>query len=878
MKTKILSLMLIVSSIFLFSCKEDDNFTDGKLKKTNLTLNVGESSQLEYTGMDCTFQSGNPLIASVTNDGMVTGVHVGKTNIRANWSSCEVEVKSKNNFYVDPIINGFDLYTNNLTSYFSSSQVSYSKNGKLSYISNAEPFELNKSLKDKFNIYDANVNDPSDASKTINVNFYTELSPEKDNEVKDASLKSVLRYVYMYNKNSKKIEAIGLVTDYSNADFLYDYLCDRYMIVSDSETDKKEFKSIDDNLFIQTDFIDERGRDENYNYTTFVEKAFAIAMIVPNGADKETLITELKNGIIESYLRKSYTVTLLTSENGIASAKNIKGKELTEGKMIQYGKVILSATANPDYKFAGWGVEKDGKVSVTSYQRIDTITIVDNIKYIPLFEKPFNIKVSATEGGTANISSATESNKETLNVTKYDEIIFKAEPVEGYQFKNWTDADGNEISKSATYKATFTEEVEYIANFEVAKYNITVKLEGEGIIAGEIVEGDTKTPMEFAESTLKGVVKYGQEVKVTATENETSDYIFAGWQCGKKIVSTEKNYSFTATQDSVFTALFQKKQFKVTVEAGEGGTVTPTTKNVEVGSLLKIEAKPKKGYKFDKWVSKEGELISTENPYEPTITEESYFKALFSKMNYDVTVSVKGEGEISAFVVEDAVESAMQIGESTSITYGKTIKLKVTNINESSLFVGWQLGDKIVSKDIEFVTTVSDNSVYTALFEKKAYYIKISASEGGEIVGNDHPRVEYGNTLTLTANAKVGYVLVNWTANGNVITDADNNIITSTTFTTEPIYQNINYQANFEKIKYEVKVEAGEGGTVTPATNEDNKLMITAGEQTTIQATPNEGYKFVNWTVGGVEVSTSNPYTTAPIDKEKTYQANFEKI
>ena len=88
MKTKILSLMLIVSSIFLFSCKEDDNFTDGKLKKTNLTLNVGESSQLEYTGMDCTFQSGNPLIASVTDNGTVTGVHVGKTNIRANWSSC----------------------------------------------------------------------------------------------------------------------------------------------------------------------------------------------------------------------------------------------------------------------------------------------------------------------------------------------------------------------------------------------------------------------------------------------------------------------------------------------------------------------------------------------------------------------------------------------------------------------------------------------------------------------------------------------------------------------------------------------------------------------------------------------------------------------
>ena len=54
--------------------------------------------------------------------------------------------------------------------------------------------------------------------------------------------------------------------------------------------------------------------------------------------------------------------------------------------------------------------------------------------------------------------------------------------------------------------------------------------------------------------------------------------------------------------------------------------------------------------------------------------------------------------------------------------------------------------------------------------------------------------------------------------------------------------------------------------------------MITTGEQTTIQATPAEGYRFVNWTVDGKEVSKNNPYTTAPIDKEKTYQANFEKI
>lgn len=879
MKTKILSLMLIASSIFLFSCKEEDNFTDGKLKKNTLTVNVGESAQLEYTGMDCTFQSGDPKIASVTDKGVVTGVHVGKTNIRANWSSCEVEVKSKNNLYIEPLLNSFDIRKDNVSSYFSGSKVSYSKNGSLSYIINAEPFVLDKSgLKTKFEVYDANITDPADNAKTINISYNPELSPERDLAVKDASLKSVLKYLYMYDKNSTEIKAVGLVLDYSNKEFIDNYLYDRYEVISDSDADKKEFKSIDDNIYVQTGVIDERGRDDNYNYTTFLEKAFIMVMFVPNIPEKEALIIELEKGIIESYLRGAYTVSITTSGEGSVSIKNLKGQDLVDGKMIKYGKVILSANANTGSKFAGWGEMKNGEPSILSYKATDTIIVSEDINYIAFFEKPFDVKVSASEGGVAKISSATEKDKTSLNVTKYEIVTFHAEPAAGFKFKNWTDIEGNEISTAVTYKATFTEGVEYIAHFEEANYNIEVKLEGEGTITGEIIAGGDNTPMLFEESTLKGVAKYGQEVKVTATEKESSDYIFVGWQQNKKIVSTEKSYSFTAIQDSVFTALFKKKELKVIVEAGDGGTVSPTTKNVEAGSTLKIEAKPKKGYKFDKWVDKEDKPLSTENPYEPIITEESYFKAIFSKMDYNVTVSMVGEGEISAFVVEDDVETVMQVGESNSITYGKTIKLKVTNIPESMIFTGWKLGDKIVSQESEFITTVSDNSDYIALFEVKAFYLKISASEGGKVIGNDHPRVEYGNTFTFNVKAVNGYEFVSLLVNGEEFVNEENKGITEYTYTTEPIYKNINYEAKFAKIKYEVKVVAGEGGIVIPATDENNKLLITTGEQTTIQATPAEGYRFVNWTVDGKEVSKNNPYTTAPIDKEKTYQANFEKI
>lgn len=894
MKTKILSLMLIASSIFLFSCKEEEEFTSGKLKQSNVTLNVGESAQLEYSGIGVTWESGDTQIASVTDDGVVTGVHVGKTTLRANWSTCEVNVKSKNNFYVDPIIEDFDIKSSGVSAYFAASTVSYSKNGSLSYNESKTSFELSE-LGDNFIVYDANV---TNGEKSENLNFYSHLSPEYDSEVKDASIKSVLRYLYMLEKNSTtNIAAIAMVVEYSNKEFLFDYLYDRYNVVSDSDSEEKEFKSIDGNIVVKTIAIDDQTRDKNYNYTVFKENAYAVAMIVPNNAESDNVMEELKKGVIESYLRGTYTISYEVfseklgeddpSEYGYVSIKDIDGKELENGEMIKYGKVILSATANDGYKFVGYGTLDAGKPKIESYYKnVDTITVAAAVNYFAFFEKPFEVKVSTKEGGSATISLGEEPGKTSLNVTKYEVVTFNAEPAEGYKFVNWTDVEGNEISNNstkATFSESFTGAVEYVANFAIATYNVEVKLEGEGNIAGKIDNGgEEKIALIFdsEKNTLKNddatEVKYGDKITLTATEEETSDYIFAGWQQDEKIISTDKEYTITATSDIQMVALYKKKEVNVEVKAGEGGTVSPSSKKVEIGSTLKIEAKPKTGYKFEKWVSKDGETISTENPYEPIITGDTEFRALFSVKDYNVSISVSGEGSIRGALVKDGKESDELFvdGNNNSIAYGDTIKLSVTNIDESFLFTGWKLDKNIVSKDLEFTTKVSGDAAYTAVFEKKAYYLKITAEEGGKIEGKDYERVEYGKTTTFKIKADAEYELAGLFANGEEIMSFKDLGQTEYSYTTDPIYKNVNYTVTFAKVKYDVAVVAGEGGVITS----DEQIKVTSGEQTTIQAKAAEGYRFVNWTVGGEEVSKSNPYTTAPITESKTYVANFEKL
>ena len=81
----------------------------------------------------------------------------------------------------------------------------------------------------------------------------------------------------------------------------------------------------------------------------------------------------------------------------------------------------------------------------------------------------------------------------------------------------------------------------------------------------------------------------------------------------------------------------------------------------------------------------------------------------------------------------------------------------------------------------------------------------------------------------------------------------------------------------FEVYEYEertISAVAGEGGSVTINGGSD---AVTSTEDVQLVATPDYGYKFVRWTVGGEEVSTSAEYTDNT-DGNKEYVAVFEKF
>lgn len=87
-------ILLGVMLIALVGCKKEEN-TWGKLEQSNVTVKIGETVQINLSHNGNTHQtwvSADETIATVDENGLVTGVRVGKTVVTVNGLECAVTV------------------------------------------------------------------------------------------------------------------------------------------------------------------------------------------------------------------------------------------------------------------------------------------------------------------------------------------------------------------------------------------------------------------------------------------------------------------------------------------------------------------------------------------------------------------------------------------------------------------------------------------------------------------------------------------------------------------------------------------------------------------------------------------------------------------
>ena len=171
------------------------------------------------------------------------------------------------------------------------------------------------------------------------------------------------------------------------------------------------------------------------------------------------------------------------------------------------------------------------------------------------------------------------------------------------------------------------------------------------------------------------------------------------------------------------------------------------------------------------------------------------------------------------------------------------------------------------------------NAYNTTTVSNKNYTVTINTVEGGILTVKDYDNNAvatgaskiYLTVLKFSASASTGYtfggVQIN---NGSTTTTISAADIASKTYT---LTSNVTITPIWTEKTYSVTISAGSGGTVSPS----GSKTIGQVTKTTVTATPNANYEFVNWTAtGGVVVAnTSSVSTTITATAAGTLTANF---
>ena len=255
-------------------------------------------------------------------------------------------------------------------------------------------------------------------------------------------------------------------------------------------------------------------------------------------------ITGLSSGNYEIRYKAKFnydaspSITVTVPESGVVSYSLTVNNGMGGGVFIQGASVTITANAPATgKKFSGW--------------TIDGISGLDTTQTSLTFNMPANA-VTATANYedieytvTVNGGTGAGTYKESASVT-----ITATVPT-GKRFVEWTSESGITFADKTSVTTTFTMpagDVTVTANYEDIEYTITVN----------------------GGAADKTKAKYSESVTVTAEDKEGKEFV--GWKDESgKIVSTNKSYTFTVTEATTLTAVYEDK-------SSGGGEITPPAK------------------------------------------------------------------------------------------------------------------------------------------------------------------------------------------------------------------------------------------------------------------------------------------------------------
>ncbi len=356
-----------------------------------------------------------------------------------------------------------------------------------------------------------------------------------------------------------------------------------------------------------------------------------------------------------------------------------------------------------------------------------------------------------------------------------------------------------------------------------------------------------------AGGTVTGGGSYNQGANCTVTATANSGYTFTNWTENGSVVSTQANYTFTVNGNRTLVANFQaqSQSYTITVSANptNGGTVTGGG-TYQQGQSCTVHATANTGYTFTNW-TENGTVVSTQANYTFTVNGNRTLVANFQAQPQSYTITVSANPTNGGTVTGGGT---YQQGQSCTVH---------ATANTGYTFTNWTENGTVVSTQANYTFTVNGNRTLVAHFTQQQYTITVSANptNGGTATGGG--TFNHGASCTLTATPATGFSFVRWTKNGTQVS-------TNPTYTFT-VTESAAYVAQFQVQLFQVTTNCNptEGGTAS------GSGLYAYGQSCTVNATPNRGYDFVNWTENGNVISTEASYTFN-VTSGRILTANFE--